>query len=267
MKFLTLFALLGLSASTDSSFRPSPENSGALIVGGSETKVGAYKWLVGLRSSRNGRSFCGGSLIDATHVLTAAHCISRWNSNPKWVSIGSHFLQGDVDGQYIKVKTRTVHPSYNSPINLANDYAILELMTPVQDIEPIALADQYGLDEIVGRNSTTSGWGTLSAGGSQSAVKMEVTVPLISNEKCELAYENNIHDTMICAGFDEGGKDACQGDSGGPLFTTREDGTQVLVGVVSWGRGCAWKDYPGVYARVCKALDFIREYAPNATFL
>ncbi len=60
-------------------------------------------------------------------------------------------------------------------------------------------------------------------------------------------HEDQITKNMMCAGVNGGGKDSCQGDSGGPLLD-RENG--VLVGVVSWGTGCAVDGFPGVYARI-----------------
>jgi trypsin len=59
---------------------------------------------------------------------------------------------------------------------------------------------------------------------------------------------------MICAAVTGGGKDACQGDSGGPLVVGGQ-----LVGIVSWGVGCALADFPGVYSNVATLKSFVTE--------
>ena len=82
---------------------------------------------------------------------------------------------------------------------------------------------------------------------------------MVSSQACNDAYAayGGITDNMICAGFDEGGKDSCQGDSGGP-FVCMENGNPVITGVVSFGIGCARADFPGVYAKVTNYLPWIR---------
>ena len=58
---------------------------------------------------------------------------------------------------------------------------------------------------------------------------------------------------MICAGYPPGGKDACQADSGGPLLEPGVIGNQTvdfLVGIVSFGVGCARKDLGAGYTDV-----------------
>ena len=99
------------------------------------------------------------------------------------------------------------------------------------------------------------GWGTTSSGGSISEDLLKVEVPFVDKETCEQDYTGyTISDNMLCAG--EKGKDSCQGDSGGPLVAY-DNGSPVLVGVVSWGIGCAFEGYPGVYAKVSNYLDWI----------
>ena len=91
----------------------------------------------------------------------------------------------------------------------------------------------------------------------------KVDVPFVSTDDCNASYNGNgysITDGMICAG--EEGKDSCQGDSGGPMVAS-VNGTSVLVGVVSWGIGCAQEGYPGVYARVANYVDWIEETMAN----
>merc|ERR1712172_427605 len=103
--------------------------------------------------------------------------------------------------------------------------------------------------------ATVTGWGTLSSGGSQPTVLQEVDVTVTTNTACKNAYGSSmITANMICAA--DSGKDSCQGDSGGPMIA-EENGRQALIGVVSWGYGCAMEAYPGVYARVTEKMDWI----------
>ena len=85
-----------------------------------------------------------------------------------------------------------------------------------------------------------------------------VILPIVNQEYCNNLYNGRITDQMICAGFDEGGKDSCQNDSGGPLSIKTEDNTARLIGVVSFGNGCAQPKSPGVYARVSSIRSWIK---------
>ena len=64
----------------------------------------------------------------------------------------------------------------------------------------------------------------------------------------------------ICAGHMLGGRtDACQNDSGGPLVCLDRDNQPVLVGIVSFGKGCARPNYPGVYSNVVSYTEWIHQ--------
>ena len=76
---------------------------------------------------------------------------------------------------------------------------------------------------------------------------LEMQVPIITNEICNQNV-TGIYSSMVCAGGDA--NNACLGDSGGPMFTFNDNERPTLVGVVSWGIGCAQANLPGVYARV-----------------
>ncbi|KAL1423037.1 hypothetical protein MTO96_021427 [Rhipicephalus appendiculatus] len=112
-----------------------------------------------------------------------------------------------------------------------------------------------------------AGWGTTREGGYTSDVLQAVSVPTVGDGTCYYRYFSfwslfiggNIHyDSMFCAGERRGGKDSCQGDSGGPAVQY-VDGQAMLVGIVSWGEGCARAGKPGVYTEVSYFIDWIRE--------
>jgi len=223
------------------------------IVGGQETEQHEYPWQVGL-VSRNGRSpWCGGTLISSTHVLTAAHCTDGSAASSIRVILGEHNI-ADSDFNRVDVAEIINHPNYNSQTT-DNDYAILRLANPVtftNEVSPACLPADLSAT-YAGVLATVTGWGTLSSGGSQPTVLQEVDVTVTTNADCNSAY-GSITNNMVCAA--DSGKDSCQGDSGGPMIAS-ENGRQALIGVVSWGRGCAFDGYPGVYARVTEKMSWI----------
>jgi len=114
---------------------------------------------------------------------------------------------------------------------------------------------------------TVMGWGDIdpSDGQELSDSLMEVEVNVISNKECDDSdgkfgsYKDSITSNMLCAREEGGGEDSCQGDSGGPLVIKGAKASEdIQVGVVSWGIGCASKDYPGVYSRVSAQYDWIK---------
>jgi len=186
-------------------------------------------------------------------VLTAAHCTQDTVGR---VAVGMHVV-ADVNTDPCvslhEVAEILNHEDYVS-VSTGNDVSLLKLATPVTGYAPIDLLDGPGMDTPFQEHLamlTVAGWGTMSSGGVSSPEAMEVDVPVVQNEDCNVDYSGQIDDTMICAGDTvNGGEDACQGDSGGPLFGIDADGNYVLTGIVSWGSGCADANFPGVYARV-----------------
>jgi len=146
------------------------------------------------------------------------------------------------------VEEQIVHPDYDNTSAPKNDVLLLRLNEPVDNMQPIALhRDASSL--IIGQSLRTSGWGTTSFGGSTSNFLLFADVNYVSNIECQEAYNSFdliIPDSELCASDD--GKDACQGDSGGPLvYLDSSSGEPLLVGVVSYGYGCADPRYPGKF--------------------
>jgi trypsin len=248
-KFILLLAL-AISAASAAQVRELPSHN-FRIVGGTPATPHEFPWTVDVR---RGSHYCGGSVINANWIVTAAHCATV-GANQYTIVAGDHNIAQNEGPEQTRQVTRIVrHPQYSGS-TFANDIALMELSEPLtlnDQVKAATLPPQDWNPDFSG-DAVVAGWGALSEGGSSPTTLYKVTVPLVTNAVCNSNYNPNgyqIDDTMICAG--EGGKDSCQGDSGGPMMCGEN-----LCGIVSWGIGCARPGYPGVYSRVAKNRDWL----------
>ncbi|MER6914292.1 serine protease [Streptomyces sp. NPDC000594] len=233
-----------------------PKGPGAPIIGGSAVPNDKYPFQAALLFKGKGspvdRQFCGGSLVDAFTVMTAAHCVDGGDPKEIEVTVGRTVLSNTKQGKLRNVVDTVVHPRYGK--NGAYDLAFVYLEKPVTGIAPIGLPT-VGTDALIkpGVKATVTGWGNTDTVLPNFPNRLrEVKVPILSHEECEISTGGFTKGIDLCAGVQ--GKDSCQGDSGGPLFRNingRENAIQV--GIVSRGEGCAAQGAPGIYVSLSSA--------------
>ena len=228
--------------------------------------------------------FCGGVIVDAAHVITAAHCLAGGGHGRGSVSREVEVLAGSTrldrpDPGSIRdpAAVVTVDPYYN-PYTNDYDVGVITLAHPLwsgasapsvngaNPIAPLAIdvAGAARNDSLLSSPAlvTVSGWGDTNPAPSGAprypgALRANA-VPLVSEALCQEEYaaiEQTITPRMLCAGGYRPRADSCYGDSGGPLVADRDSPAHppedyVLVGLVDFGNGCAQPGFAGVYTRI-----------------
>jgi len=249
------------------------------IVGGEEAAENEFPWMCAVLNSDDTFYTCGATLIscDPPILVSAAHCFEGENGpgNGKKVSCGTHRVSNfgpspmDTNEQRLAISEIISHPEYSSFFaggDSSNDLALLKVDETFNcsagKIWPACLPNRNRLTYVGWSHTTATGWGALQQGDGLAdlpEILQKVKLPPVSDQVCEdaLGAGRINDDVMICAGLKEGGKDSCQGDSGGPLVTRDERPGFSLIGITSFGDGCARPESYGVYTEVSTFLDWI----------
>ncbi|WP_414167789.1 S1 family peptidase [Streptoverticillium reticulum] len=244
------------------------------VVGGQAVSIADAPWAVALASRdrfgpiRSGQ-FCGGALVGRTTVVTAAHCLSREvlggdpsDAKDLRVIVGRTDLR-TRQGSELPPKSIWVNPDFDPETN-AGDVAVITLATPVPDNYPITMAQAGDGAYAPGTSAGVYGWGDMIGNGNYADGLRASQVFVLEDEQCRRVYPGGQEavyqsSSMLCAGVLQGGRDACQGDSGGPLVAGGR-----LVGLVSWGSGCALPQHPGVYTRISAVAALVQQHSTDS---
>ncbi|KAM9216988.1 transmembrane protease serine 5 [Leptosomus discolor] len=233
----------------------------ARVVGGADVPPGRWPWQVSVY--RGSQHHCGGSVLAREWILTAAHCVHSYRrlQASAWLVFAGIISHGSINQEAgASVEKIIYHPLYDGN-SLDYDIALMKLQVPLNfsdAVRAVCLPPSHQ-DLFQGAQCWVSGWGYTRPDQAQVTETLkEALVPLIGTKRCNSScmYAGELTARMLCAGHPRGKIDACQGDSGGPLVC-RDESVWRLVGIVSWGQGCAEPNRPGVYTNVAQLLPWI----------
>jgi len=226
------------------------------VIGGNTATPNSWPWQILMLHE----SFpsCGGAIIDAEWIVTAAHCVDRYRNRVSdyLIRVGEHDLKKrEGTEQDYNVAKIIIHPNWKSH-SIQNDIALIKLEKPIQFNQHVSPVCIPSTPISIGSECYITGWGKIEHPGRMHTILQQAKMPIVSNVICN-AYNKpftqiEIQASMVCAGH--GGAttvSGCHGDSGGPLVCKNNQGTWFLHGAVSHGSGdCdAGKTY-SVFSRI-----------------
>lgn len=238
------------------SLRISKQNT-RKIYGGVPCRKNEYASVVSLRDYLGHR--CGGTLITAYLVLTAAHCKPVAKDGKAVAGLGG----SASDIQESEIADIFLYPTYSEK-DEGDDIAILLLKKPIKETQYVkySFIPPHKITKYLQTcyQVLSKGWGRTQA-GSRSNRLMCVNLPMITSKECQRVWGTKkieSVDRVLCT-LSKEGKDTCNGDSGGPLMCNN-----VQIGVVAWGGDCGATKEPGVYMRIDHYLHFIEHVKKRA---
>lgn len=242
------------------------------IVGGRSTTSEHFPFIAlieieHIESNMLYHHYCGGSIIDPTWILTAAHCFDKKVNFTLdltvFAGIDRLYQMSSKIPSVRSVELELSHEEYNEDTN-DNDISLLKLLQPLEWTERIQkiYLPRFSREETHHDKALIVGFGKTNENYTNPSNKlMMAKVDIFPEQEAACLLDSKYKpENMICAGLKEGGRDTCQGDSGGPLIVHRITGSPVVIGIVSFAReGCGRKDSPGYYTRVSRYLEWIRK--------
>ncbi|KAB0797802.1 hypothetical protein PPYR_08795 [Photinus pyralis] len=226
------------------------------VVGGQNAPDGAFPYQVSIRVA--GEHNCGGSIIDATTILTAAHCLSGFEDMRMDITVGSNTL--NPSGDWYEIAERRIHELYNPMESVKCDIGLLKLKTPLVFSDKVKPIKHLAVDYVdSGADCVLSGFGMMKFPGPAANELQYLDVVTVSVAKCRGMWDAAgweylaIDDTQVCT-LTRSGQGACKGDSGGPLVTR----SGVQIGIASMANPCALGT-PDVFTRVSAYADWIEK--------
>ncbi|KAG7211727.1 hypothetical protein KM043_010973 [Ampulex compressa] len=235
------------------------------IVGGIISIPHIFPWVVAVFNK--GALHCGGTLINDRYILTAGHCVKWTDHKDLTIGLGLHDIENLDEGFISPIDKVILHEAFESDyLHDTNDISLIRLKYPVEfneNVRPACLP--YKGSDYSGQNVKVTGWGRVTTHGGASRFLRQATLKVMPFEICaNTSFGEHLTESMLCAYNDN--KDACQGDSGGPLLYKRYDEKYEVIGVVSWGIGCAKPGMPGVYVKNTDYLNWIKYHTRDAIY-